>query len=517
MEHDRLNHRFPPEAPASVLIKIRLKETCMDTSLMGVPRILQEGSHLFLRIFWALAFIGCTAAGLYFVIQGIQSYLAYSAYMSVNTYNEIPTKFPMISFCSMNTFNFASSIVQAYLASYSSDFYYPVQFFKSPYEWILVSSILARSQVNKDPRNVITDANRKLYGMIIEDMLISCYFNFQPCNQSDFTYFYHTYYGNCYTFNGNVNSTKSVNLNGQLYGLTLELYLGDPYYSWSPQSNQGLFLSIQNQTSQPFWQDYVYKIDGASETDLILKRNLVTLLPQPYGNCSDGTGSTNSYYYNYVVNTLKFTYNSEVCTKICLQANIAKNCSCVVPVFPTYGLNDSYCSLNQLICVQNVLSITDITNRCKLDCPNECEYTVYDVTTSKANYPSYWYNAILDTLTMSKGIKPSVNFTKESYTKINIYYQEMTYTSMVQTAKQELQDVISNFGGTVGLYIGFSFLTLGEIIEIVFHILFILITSVVKTRKIASDKQNVPVTSQWQIKSLENNENKSNQFEEIKL
>jgi hypothetical protein len=167
-----------------------------------------------------------------------------------------------------------------------------------------------------------------------------------------------------------------------------------------------------------------------------------------------------------------------------------------VPLFPTYGLNYSYCSLDQLKYVQLVLSITNITNSCKLDCPNECEYTVYDVTTSKANYPSYWYNGVLDNITMvSKGIKPSVNFSKESYAKINIFYQEMTYTSVVQTAKQELQDVISNFGGTVGLYIGFSFLTLGEIIEIVFHILLILITSIVKTRKIASQKQNQPVST----------------------
>ena len=122
------------EAPARTLIKMRLKESCMDTSLMGVPRVLQESSHLFLRIFWALAFLGCSAAGIYFVIQGIQSYLAFSAYMSVNRYNEVPTKFPMVSFCSMNSFNFDSSAVQSYLAAYSSDFYYSGNNFASLYE-----------------------------------------------------------------------------------------------------------------------------------------------------------------------------------------------------------------------------------------------------------------------------------------------------------------------------------------------------------------------------------------------
>ena len=93
------------EAPARKLIKMRLKESCMDTSLMGVPRVLQESSHLFFRIFLALTFLGCSAAGIYFVIQGIQSYLSFSAYMSVNTYNEVPTKFPIVSFCSMNIIN----------------------------------------------------------------------------------------------------------------------------------------------------------------------------------------------------------------------------------------------------------------------------------------------------------------------------------------------------------------------------------------------------------------------------
>ena len=360
--------------------------------------------------------------------------------------------------------------------------------------------------------------------MQINDMLISCYFNFQPCNASDFTYFYHSYYGNCYKFNGLINSTRTVNLNGEFYGLTLELYLGDPYLAVSAQSDQGILLSIQNQTSQPFWQGDVIKIDGGRATDIVLKRNLVTLLQLPYGNCSDGSGK-NSYYYNYVVNTLGFNYSSEFCTKICLQANVVQNCNCTMVFFPTYGFNYSYCNFLTLRCAQSVVSRIDITSSCQQACPNECSYTQYDATTSRNNYPSYGNNSVLDNfLLSSKGVKQTFNFTKESYAKVNIFYHEMSYTTIVQTAKQQIPDIISNLGGTVGLYAGFSFLSLGEVLEILFHISFILITSIANKKRInlVNSNQSLkidPIVASGLIErvSLGVHEKNSSSIEEITL
>ena len=47
----------------------------------------------------------------------------------------------------------------------------------------------------------ITKEQRRAYGFQIEDMLYECSFNGFRCSSTDFIYFYHHYYGNCYTFN----------------------------------------------------------------------------------------------------------------------------------------------------------------------------------------------------------------------------------------------------------------------------------------------------------------------------
>ena len=148
------------ESPLRMQIKDAIKETCMDTTLHGIPHILDATNHVTLRIIWILATLTSFGACFYFVIQSILSYLQYPAFISVEKYNEVPAKFPMVSFCNLNTFNYPSSLVQTYLATYSSSFFLPSALFNSPYEGSTVGNILATNQVNQDPYKVITYVNK---------------------------------------------------------------------------------------------------------------------------------------------------------------------------------------------------------------------------------------------------------------------------------------------------------------------------------------------------------------------
>ena len=49
---------------------------------------------------------------------------------------------------------------------------------------------------------------RKKLAKPIEKMLLRCRFNFEPCNFSDFEWFFNAEYGNCYRFNGDINVKK---------------------------------------------------------------------------------------------------------------------------------------------------------------------------------------------------------------------------------------------------------------------------------------------------------------------
>ena len=61
---------------------------------------------------------------------------------------------------------------------------------------------------------------------------------------------------------------------------------------------------------------------------------------------------------------------------------------------------------------------------------------------------------------------------KDRTVALNIYYSNLNYVLISESPKTSMNDLMSNVGGTLGLYIGISFLSLIEIVEILCEILF---------------------------------------------
>ena len=55
-----------------------------------------------------------------------------------------------------------------------------------------------------------------------------------------------------------------------------------------------------------------------------------------------------------------------------------------------------------------------------------------------------------------------------------VYYKDLKYTLIKQEPKTETFDFISNIGGILGLFLGISFLSLIEALEIFIEIIYIL-------------------------------------------
>ena len=60
-------------------------------------------------------------------------------------------------------------------------------------------------------------------------------------------------------------------------------------------------------------------------------------------------------------------------------------------------------------------------------------------------------------------------------TRIDIYFDEMKDTVIIEVVNVELNQMIANLGGLIGCFTGFSFLTTIEIVEIFFLLICILI------------------------------------------
>ena len=120
--------------------------------------------------------------------------------------------------------------------------------YPSLHSWLYVQNNFLSGFLNDASYN---DSTRKSAGFLIENMLVSCSFNRLSCNSSDFSYFFHQNYGNCYTFNARTdnNQVKTTYFDGSERCLILELFIGKPPVNTQNQNHDGV-ESIKNQTIQ---------------------------------------------------------------------------------------------------------------------------------------------------------------------------------------------------------------------------------------------------------------------------
>ena len=91
-----------------------------------------------------------------------------------------------------------------------------------------------------------------------------------------------------------------------------------------------------------------------------------------------------------------------------------------------------------------------INDKCSQYCPLECDSASYLI-----NYNSFNGNEI-------------------NVTGLNVYYRSLEYTFTHQYSILAITDLISNIGWTFSLFVGFSFITIFEIIELIFRIIYVL-------------------------------------------
>ena len=88
----------------------------------------------------------------------------------------------------------------------------------------------------------------------------------------------------------------------------------------------------------------------------------------------------------------------------------------------------------------------------------------------------------------SKFLNKSLTFMdlQNSVSALNVYYDDLSYTLISQQPKLQLVDLISNVGGLLGLFIGVSFLSFAEAIEIIFEVVCSLLQSKCSITKVES-------------------------------
>ena len=168
-------------------------------------------------------------------------------------------------------------------------------------------------------------------------------------------------------------------------------------------------------------------------------------------------------------------YSQVECFNLCfnLYYNQTNPCNCYLT---SLDEEPYYKCGNKNSCYEKFNKNFKQTEKCSHLCPLECDQYSYEIfhtphkvtgtgKVNEFNDLDYVYSFLPDFQTYENVSK--------SYFLINAYYEDSKYILISQQPKIELFDLVSNLGGILGLFIGFSFISLLEIIEVLAELIYV--------------------------------------------
>ena len=159
---------------------------------------------------------------------------------------------------------------------------------------------------------------------------------------------------------------------------------------------------------------------------------------------------------------------------MCKQREIIKRCNCYLNSYEKLNGEKPCRTDADIRCATKTRDyyIENIEKLCKNDCPLECDTLEYQITPTYSQYPSI--NYAKEELTSSPLIKSKLTndsksnyeLIKQSVLSLNIYYDDFVTAEFIQSPKSDIFDLVSNIGGIMGVFVGASFLSLVELIEV---------------------------------------------------
>ena len=446
----------------------------------------------FFKITWSILLLLAVCACGLILLKSVFNYLAYEIVTTMTVHTEIPSKMPTIVICNSNglmtlpAIYFAKYVYPMY-GVYTKDKY--LHFDYNQYQFprminnkanILLTKTMVMTAA-RDPK--LSDAFRQSLALSIEDMLLSCTFNTVECTANNFTWLYDTYYGSCFKFNAS--GHDQVSQSGKFYGLKLELFVGEALMIEQGAQNKGVHMMIINEsvTTNTF-SDGVSASVGRDTTILVDKKR-VRKIKKPYGHCTPNLTAADSFPSELYRITFEIynAYRQKDCFNTCFQEFLIKNMSCYSASF-AYLSNtsipacligrDLFDSLSRF----TVFYIQDVATQCA-ECPLECDSEFYTFTTSSLAYPTQIYAQMLASQPQIRkrfgNVAPTYDQLRRSIASVSVNFNELGYTQYREIQKMTILDLVTNVGGAIGLFLGLSFLSFFEIVELFVELIFYII------------------------------------------
>ncbi|KJH46915.1 degenerin [Dictyocaulus viviparus] len=295
-----------------------------------------------------------------------------------------------------------------------------------------------------------------------------CSFNGHECNiDEDFRIHVDPEFGNCFTFNYDLNNNYTSSRAGPMYGIRVLLFVNTSDYM-STSESAGVRLAIHSPAEYPFPDTFGYSAPVGFASSFGMKKKLIQRLSKPYGDCINSE-SYNKSDYIYP----EHEYHPEGCHRSCFQTKLIRNCTCGDPRFPVPKASKHCSAFNATArnCLERSIGAVGdfhhVTENMDCKCKQRCREVVHQVTFSASKWPSGATDlGDCDGMTEAE----CENYYRLNAAMVEVFYEQLNYELLQETEAYGLVNLIADFGGHLGLWLGFSVITLMEVVVLVLDV-----------------------------------------------
>ncbi|XP_037029673.1 pickpocket protein 28-like [Bradysia coprophila] len=461
-----------------------------NSTLHGLKYVGDSTITLFERIFFGLMFSVVVALSAYFITNVYDKYKSSPMIISLNSRPTDITKlpFPAVTVCNMN------QALKSVVANYAVD----------SDEFSMIQSICAVA-VDEDVKNSKTGKWSDFQKVLIDvsqsckDMLISCNYGGFEYNCSDVFVTVLTDEGLCCTFNG-VNrkfiakpNIKSDNLDPQEFnmsqhldkfanqwtpemgfasdelknhklgyprstvgtgahlGLSVILNAGISEYYCSSTSSYGFKILLHNPTEAPQISNYGTSISNGYESRVVITPALseasatVRNMPLNVRYCLFEEENHLQYFS---------TYSRRNCQMECNALYFLKYCNCILYWMPRFYDDIPICGRSNDDCVDDVTNQLNAQKNSSFSC-DSCMPGCFEV--------NYHARVSMAPLLHGAPVLAEKGLSGPNVSIAHIFYQYRFFRSEKKDELIGFTELLSNTGGLLGLFMGFSLFSFVEI------------------------------------------------------
>ncbi|XP_061941386.1 pickpocket protein 28-like [Apis cerana] len=499
-DHDDDKNINKIERQYSKNIRTAMKQYCMNSTLHGLRYIGDSNSTIVERIFWIISFTLAVLTATYYIWYLYQKWGSSPIIIALSPepmlLNEFP--FPSVTICNMNNakkdeairINSGNITRKKLLLEDMCKFENSSMIFdfdESAITWDNILHFMINvTQSCSEMLHLckwhgnITECE-KIFNPTLTDEGLCCNFNsvhrkylfYNPRDWSDLnmTFPFNSIDWNPETgYDANVSSDsipwRPYNA-GQLYGLTLVLDVDIDEYYCSSTTSVGFKMLLHNPVETPKIAEFAFTVTPGEETRVIITPRIMTAsksiisIPLRKRKCFF-TFERKLRYYR--------TYTQKNCVLECEANFTQKICHCVQYYMPKSS-NTPICEKKDDICATKARKIMEIklydedfsmnsTNISEIpscNCYPGCFEIGYNVEISQSKLMS-------DLIIPDIYIKKSKEYFAKNMAVVHLYFVDSQFTKYIKNEFIGFTEFLSSTGGLLGLCMGFSFLSLVEIV-----------------------------------------------------